>query len=342
MNERTMTAMYDTRGAAESARDALVGLGVSSGSIDIHGTDSGTGAITERRSGGFWSGLADLFMPDDDRGAYAEGIERGGHLLTARVPDGLEDQAADILERSEPIDMDARVETWRSSGWTGYQGATTGAAGTTAGVGLAETGTAYEGTSLGQRSGSTATGYEGRTVPTDVVETDADIVADVPAGGSTYGTRGGVGSEGAALGQGDRGEDVIQAAEEQLRVGKREVGRGSVRVRSYVVERPVEEQVSLREETVHVDRRPVDRPLSAGDRAFTEKEIELTERGEEAVVSKEARVTEEIALRKDVDTRTETVRDTVRKQEVEVDDDRVTGAVPDRGVGDRPAGRTDI
>jgi uncharacterized protein (TIGR02271 family) len=352
MNERTMTAMYDTRGAAESARDALVGLGVSSDSISIHGTDSGTGAVTERSSGGFWSGLADLFLPDDDRGAYAEGIERGGHLLTARVPDGLEDQAADILERSEPIDMDARVETWRSSGWTGYQGATAGGAGAAAGAGLAETGTAYESTSMGQRSGSAGTGYEDRTVATNVVDTDVDVVADVPASGSTYQTQGASMTQGttttgsAAFAQGDRvgrDDDVIQAAEEQLRVGKREVGRGSVRVRSYVVERPVEEQVSLREETVQVERRPVDRPLGAGDQAFTEKEIEFTERGEEAVVSKEARVTEEIALRKDVDTRTETVRDTVRKQEVEVDDDRnVAGGLTRDERTDRRADRSGI
>ena len=46
------------------------------------------------------------------------------------------------------------------------------------------------------------------------------------------------------------------------------------------------------------------------------------ERGEEAVVSKTARVTEEIGLRKDVEHETETIRDTVRKQEVEIEDDR--------------------
>jgi stress response protein YsnF len=110
-------------------------------------------------------------------------------------------------------------------------------------------------------------------------------------------------------------------------------------VRSYVTERPVEEQVNLREETVHVERRAVDRPVEAGDLAFQEKEIEAVERGEEAVVSKEARVTEEIALRKDVDTRTETVRDTVRKQEIEVEDDR-TGVEVERSGTINPA-RTD-
>ena len=91
---------------------------------------------------------------------------------------------------------------------------------------------------------------------------------------------------------------------------------------SYVTERPVEEQVELRQERVTIERRPVDRAVAPGDAAFTERTIEAVERGEEAVVSKTARVTEEIGLRKDVERETETVRDTVRKQEVEVEDDR--------------------
>jgi uncharacterized protein (TIGR02271 family) len=122
-------------------------------------------------------------------------------------------------------------------------------------------------------------------------------------------------------------EGVLPVAEEELRVGKQEVGGRGVRVRSYIVERPVEEQVALRDETVRVERRPVDRPFEPGDAAFVEREIEAVERDEEAVVSKQARVVEEIALRKDVDTRTETVRDTVRKQEVEVEDDRTARGV---------------
>lgn len=120
-------------------------------------------------------------------------------------------------------------------------------------------------------------------------------------------------------------EEVIPVYEEQLRVGKREVGRGSVRVRSYVVEQPVEEQVHLREERVHVERRPVDRPadIAAGTaEPFRERTIEVTATAEEAVVGKEARVKEEIVVSKDAEERTETVRDTVRRTEVEVDDDR--------------------
>ena len=98
MTERTMTAMYDTKGAAESARDGLVALGVPSAEVTIRGTEDGGSGATSTSSAtedkGFWSSLADLFAPDEDRYTYAEGVRRGGYLLTARVPEGLEDQAA--------------------------------------------------------------------------------------------------------------------------------------------------------------------------------------------------------------------------------------------------------
>jgi uncharacterized protein (TIGR02271 family) len=114
------------------------------------------------------------------------------------------------------------------------------------------------------------------------------------------------------------GTESIPVVEEQLRVGKRDVQRGGVRVRSYVTERPVEEQVRLRDETIHVERRPVDRAVSAGEDLFKERSIELTETDEEAVISKEARVVEEVVVRKDVQERVETVRDTVRRTDVDV------------------------
>ena len=130
-------------------------------------------------------------------------------------------------------------------------------------------------------------------------------------------------------------DEVIPIAEEELHVGKREVGHGRVRIQSRVVERPVQEQVNLREERVHVERRPADRPLSEGDAAFRERTIEAEERREEAVVSKEARVTEEVVVRKDVKQRTETVSDTVRKTEVDVDDERNVRGTGTTGSTDR-------
>ena len=123
----------------------------------------------------------------------------------------------------------------------------------------------------------------------------------------------------AAAGLATDRDAAIPIVEERLVVGKRDVDRGGVRVRSYVVATPVSEQVTLREESVDVQRRAVDRPLTDADDAFRERTIEMTETGEEAVVGKQAVVTEEVSLRKDVGQRTEEVRDTVRHTEVEVE-----------------------
>jgi len=118
-------------------------------------------------------------------------------------------------------------------------------------------------------------------------------------------------------------EQVIPLYEEQLKVGKRVVEQGHVRVRVYTVEHPVQEGLTLREERVAVERRPVDRPAAVTGEAFQERKIDVTTHREEPVISKEARLKEEVVVRKEADQRTETVRDTVRRTEVEVEDDRV-------------------
>jgi len=136
-------------------------------------------------------------------------------------------------------------------------------------------------------------------------------------------------------------EERIPLVEEQLVVGKRDVGRGRIRIRSYVVETPVEEQVALHDERVNIERRSVDRAVQPGETAFQERVIEATETTEEAVVSKEARIREEVVVHKNVEERTETVRDTVRRTEVEVENqaDRMSAGTPrgdipsDVGVG---------
>jgi uncharacterized protein (TIGR02271 family) len=115
---------------------------------------------------------------------------------------------------------------------------------------------------------------------------------------------------------------VIPVVEEQLKVGKRQVSGGRVKIRSYVVETPIQEQVSLRTESVRVDRRPVDRPVTPGEDAFRERTVEAQANSEEAVVSKTARVTGEVVVKKGAEQRTETVSDTVRSTKVDVEDDR--------------------
>ncbi len=127
----------------------------------------------------------------------------------------------------------------------------------------------------------------------------------------------------AEFGRANEGETSIPITEEEVHVGKREVSRGGVRVRSYVVETPVAEDVRLRDETVSVERRPVDRP--AGDippDAFRERTVEATETDEEPVVARETRVTEEVVVRKDVEETIQRVEDTERRTEVDIEDTR--------------------
>ena len=127
-------------------------------------------------------------------------------------------------------------------------------------------------------------------------------------------------------------EQSIPVVEEQLVVGKRELDRGGVRVRSYVTETPVHEQVRLRDERIDVERHAVDRPLANdAEDAFRERTIELTATGEEAVVSKTARVVEEVSVRKTSEEHVEEINDSVRKTEVEIDND-----VADRRIEGEP------
>ena len=127
-------------------------------------------------------------------------------------------------------------------------------------------------------------------------------------------TTGGVGHS-----VGTNEEMVLPVVEEEIAVGKREVERGGVRITSQVTEQPVEAQVKLHEEHVKIDRQTVNRPVTDADlTAFKEGVIEVTETAEEPVVSKQARVVEEVRVGKQATDRTETVRDTVKKTEVEV------------------------
>lgn len=125
----------------------------------------------------------------------------------------------------------------------------------------------------------------------------------------------------AAAGGRRQREETVREVEEEVEVGKRRVASGGVRVTSTVTEKPVQKTVTLREEEVEVERRDVKRELSPGEAeaAFEEKTLEMTETSEEAEIEKTARVVGEVSLRKGVNERKETVRDTVRRTEVEVE-----------------------
>jgi uncharacterized protein (TIGR02271 family) len=371
--QRMVTAFFDSRSDVEDAIERLADAGVPRDSIRFlpgderdPPDDAGDAARTEPR--GLWDSLGDMFLPDEDRGTYAEGLRRGGYLISVHVSDEQYERVLDILDDEGTIDIDERAESWRSKGWTGSSGASTAdvLSGSTANLTTSDARTtsgASDGRSTGTGTTVETAGTTGgvgaigtgtaNSLSDDMAATDPTSATSVPqvSGGSRSAdldtdtsTRLGrdvevassreTGLAGTEASLSDRGDQVIPVAQEQLRVGKRDVSHGRVRIRSYVVETPVEEQVTLREERVAVERRPVDRALGDAEQAFQERTIEAEERGEEAVVSKEARVTEEVVVRKEAEQRTETVSDTVRQTEIEVEDER-GNRVPGTGTTDQ-------
>ena len=165
----------------------------------------------------------------------------------------------------------------------------------------------------------TAVDILNRHSPIDVQRDTSDTGSLAATGAST--TTGSIGAptEPVRNTQTDQSRS-IPVVEEELQVGKRSVARGGVRIYSRVVEQPVEETVRLREERVRVERQPVNRAVNESDlRAGREQVIEVQEFAEEPVVSKSARVVEEVRVNKEATERTETVRDTVRRTEVSVE-----------------------
>jgi Uncharacterized protein conserved in bacteria len=357
MNRKTIVALYDDLSSAErvlgdlqaanlrqdftmmGADSAKLGAGTVAGDDGRleswrHAADFGQDPNFDARDKRV-SMLTRMGVTRDDAEVFAEGVRRGGVLLVGRVEDSMCDRALDIVEQHGPVDIGHRGQSYRESGWTGYDANATDYDETQAteertryGTGLGAAAASLRDVNTTGTTAGTTTGTD-RTVETDATRRTADLGTDRPMGTERA----------AGMGQ----EEHIPIVEEQINVGKRTVERGAVRVRSYVIETPVEEQVRLRDETVTVERRPVDRP--AGEipsDAFRERTIEVTETDEEAVVEKAARIREEVVIRKEAEERAQTVSDTVRRTEVEIDDARSGADRPldkDRMSGDRPLDR---
>jgi len=112
-------------------------------------------------------------------------------------------------------------------------------------------------------------------------------------------------------------EEVIPVVKEELEVGKRATER-RYRVKSYVIERPIEKTVTVRDERVEIEHRPISR-TGADLRMPEERTIDVVERHEEPFAEKRVTGAEEIVVRKEVVERPETVRGTVRETKVDID-----------------------
>jgi len=310
MAHEIIVAVYETADQAEQAVRDMEAAGVPSSAITRHAEQGQSTTTTSeiaapREEPGFWARLfGEEHAYQAETSMYDRRVELGSTVVSVRVPEEHTTHVSDILERHHPIDLDEHSDSSVSA--TNDLSGVSSAAGSDVGV-------PGSGISRAPRA------------DTDTGDTLSSSV--VPAAMSS---RTGTGTE-----------ETIALSEEQIAVGKRAVDRGTTRVRRYVVETPVEEAVSLRDETVSIERRPVSGDRTVGDSAFTEKTIEVSETTEEAVIAKTARVREEVVINKEATERTETVRDTVRREDVEITKDAGTtgtGAAV-RPVSD-PAGRS--
>lgn len=353
IHDNQIAAMYETEAQARAARDTLVSNGIPERALNVTAgrQDRFAGdADYERSDSGLWGSIKSLFMPHEEAHGYAEGVRRG-HAILVVQPDATMDRhrIVELLESTDPVDFDAKLEEWRQAGY-GFPGATGAGAVTAGATGAAmgtptTTGVATD-TSPMRATDTTAAGTFRSAPLSSARETGNEsrrgasggTTATLPATstavpGDAQRTR--APTDATPAGQ----DETIKIIEERLQVGKREVVKGAVRVRSYIVERPVEQQVRLHQECVEVERHPVDRPVNtADDTLFRERVVEARATSEEAIIGKEARVVEEVSLHKEATDRTETVRDTVRKTEVEIEGE--PSAADRTGDAARPSGTT--
>jgi len=258
------------------------------------------GATLGAAAGGILGALTDMGVPEEEAHYYAEGVRRGGVLVSVETDDYMADRAAELMGRYGAVDLDARVSNWRQGGWKHFD---------------PNTGP-YESTDPRPFVDPNTGPYQDEMRPTGnkIRASAASMETGRESEPQTH-LR-----PGEPRRESHEGEVKVPVVEEQLEVGKRIVERGGIRLYTRVVERPVEETVRLRDEHISVERRPVDRqPNEADLAAFQEGVIEVTETDEEVVVSKRTRVVEEVVVNKEVEERTETVRDSARRTEVEVE-----------------------
>src|SRR3954470_21943213 len=116
--QRTITAFFDREDEANRAITKLTAAGIPRSSISLVAGRSQSVSSRDDEGPGFWEALKDMFMPDEDRATYAEGLKRGGYVVTVRADSTHYAQAIDILDDDGTVDLDQRSAQWRTEGWT--------------------------------------------------------------------------------------------------------------------------------------------------------------------------------------------------------------------------------
>ena len=241
---------------------------------------------THQRSSGFWAwltgeegGTTDPTY-ESDHAYYGRHIESGSTVLAVTVEQAESQRVMDLLADQMPLKLED----------VGTEASATGTQDRSAMTAMRE-GTMREGTMDGVREG---TMREVGMMGTPHAMTEPNRISET-----------------------NEREEVIPLAEEQVEIGKRRVDHAT-RIRRYVVETPVERQVTLRDETVEIERRRPVEGTSPGAGAFEERTVEVHTSSEQPEVTKTANIAEEVVVHKTVTDRPETIRETVRKEQVEV------------------------
>jgi uncharacterized protein (TIGR02271 family) len=246
-----VVAAFDNADHAENAVRSLVSAGIPKEDISVMHNDI-VGDTTTTTKPGLWKRLLGADIEHHEASVYSDSVQKGGTVVSARVPDHRIDEATDILHGHNPVDVPERA------------------------------------TSLGLSTTPVAP------------RVDSNLDKD----------------------------EVIRLAEEQLEVGKRQVETGTTRVRRFVTQKEVAADVTLHEEHAEVMRRAVTDPGYITDIDWSDKTVEVRETAEEAVVSKTAHVAEELVVRKGGSDHVETIHETVRRQQAEVE--RIAAGEPRR------------
>lgn len=250
-----------------------------------------------------------LDIASSDKVFYRDGLRDGGHLLVAEAPRGTNAELIiDLLEQASGHEEGPPDE-------------------------LGDSGPVFRveptgGASVDKREGSTE--VQPRAEEREELAAPSASVCEIPAEAKTK----------------ERYRSLMEEAsrkpwfEDKLRHGRGDVQSAGARVRSFTRDAVAEEPVTLRDERISVERRPCDRDLADSENEsgslFKERVFEFAEMREEPVVTKIAVVHEEVIVRKVVKERTETIRDTVRQTQVEVEDLPAPGGPPPAFFGQEP------
>ena len=280
---KTIIAAFQDLGPAQHAMDELDSADVKAESVRL---------ITAPSEGqGIIDTLTSRKVPRDRAELYGESVRRGSPLVLVEASNDDVRRIAAILDACGSLDMETAGKRWRADGWQGYRA----------------NAMPYDDTERATERGH--------------IVRESLQRENLERGDLDDGNLDGRNLDGAELERGNLEHEALPVIEEEVRVGKRQVESERLRVRTFITERPVHEEVELREEHINVTREPVDEPIaaSAADTTFKEEEFVVTATSEEPVVEKQARVVERVSVNKAAATRTETIEDTERRQEVEVE-----------------------